>query len=136
MALVAAGCGIGPMDAPDGFALPASHEVALLLNQVSGSVEFREAASEAGLAPLCATSGWQICLVQANETLVVVPFDNPGGTQVRITAEGLEQELVVPAEGNQPHGVPHIGGEVKVIVEDALGAEIGEIGGPVTEPEG
>jgi len=104
------------------------------MNDVSGSDEFREAASEAGLSPICATGGWQICLLQVDETLIVVPFDNPGGTQVRITGDGLEREMVVPAEGSEPHGVEHTGQVVEVSIEDALGAEIGAMGGSVIEP--
>lgn len=133
LAAGAVGCGLGPSRAPDGFALPSSHEVASLAKEMPGFDQFRKAATEEGLGLFCATGGWQICLVQVDETLVVIPFDNPGGTQVRITGDGLAREMVVPAEGREPYGVEHTGGRVKVTVEDPYGNWLGEMEGAVTE---
>lgn len=127
VALIAVACS-GELSG--GFTLPASHEVTAMANETSDSADFREVASEAGFVPLCAGGdSWQICLVQVDETLVVVPFNNPAGTQARITGGGLEGEVILPAEGNEPYGVRIPGGSVEVVVEDEGGNAIGGLEG-------
>lgn len=126
------GCGGGSSDVGDGFALPTSHEVAFLVNEADGLDHFREIASEAGLSPFCGRSGWQICMVQVDDILVVVPFSNPAGTHVRISGPGLEREMVLLAEGNEPYGVTSAGGKVEVAIEDASGHQIGGMEGQLT----
>lgn len=110
-----------------------SHPVAELLASTGTVPEFSDALNDAGYKFTCSGGGappYRLCLVAAEDMLVVIPIEGVAGQTVRISNSGLVQDVVVPLDQEKLIGISNMqGGGVEGVIE-YLGEETGGLSAP------
>lgn len=117
----------------DLVAIEDSHPVAELWAATGTIPEFSDALDSAGHNFTCGAGGvppWAVCLVAADDLLLVVPIEGAAGQTVRISDSGLVQDVVVPLDQGELIGIRNMqGGGVEGVIE-YLGEETGGLSAP------
>ncbi len=114
-------------------AIEDSHPVADLWAATGTIPEFSDALDDAGYKFTCTSGGvppYGLCLVAAEDVLVVIPIKGVAGQTVRISDSGLVQDVVVPLDQQELIGITNMqGGGVEGVIE-YLGEETGSLSAP------
>lgn len=117
-----------------------SHPVAELWAATGTIPEFSDVLDSAGYNFTCGAGGvppWAVCLVAADDLLLVVPIEGAAGQTLRISDSGLVRDVVVPLDQEELIGIANMrGGGVRGVVEYS-GEETGGLSAPsLVGPEG
>ena len=117
----------------DLVAIEDSHPVAGLWAATGTIPEFSDVLDAAGYNFTCSGGGippYRLCLVAADDVLVVIPIEGAAGQTVRISDSGLVQDVVVPLDQDELIGIRNMhGGGVEGIIE-YFGEETGSLTAP------